>query len=66
VKWEEGLSAEKIKKALNGFACDYLHNGYFKTSKITKDLTLIFDALNVDFDFELPSMKELRKLFFMA
>jgi len=60
--WEAGVTAERIKKALNTFQTDALPCGYFRLTKPTEDLRLILDSLNIDADLRLPTVSELRQL----
>ena len=60
--WESGLSADRIKKALLSFKADALPGGYYRLTKPGEDLQLILDALNIDDDLRLPTIKELRQL----
>jgi transposase len=60
--WESGLSADRIKKALLSFKADALPGGYYRLTKPNEDLQLILDALNIDDDLRLPTIKELRQL----
>ena len=60
--WESGLSADRIKKALLSFKADALPGGYYRLTKPSEDLQLILDALNIDDDLRLPTIKELRQL----
>lgn len=59
-KWESGLSAERIHKALCDWQADALPGGYFRTTSPTKDLTLLLDACGINVDLKLPTLKELR------
>jgi transposase len=61
-KWESGLSAERIQKALIDWQAEVLPDGYFRTSKPTKDLKLILDSIGVDADLRFPIAPEIRKL----
>jgi transposase len=60
--WEEGVSAERIKKALASFQADALPGGYFRLTKPTKDMCLILDALGIHADLRIPTASELRQL----
>jgi transposase len=60
-KWESGLSAQRIQKALNEWCADPLPGGYFRMSKPSDDLKLIFSALNIHFDFPLVDTSQLRQ-----
>ena len=63
--WEQGITAEKIKEALNNFQADKLPENYFKISKIDTEIENILNSLNIQFQFEnfdLKEIKEFRKL----
>jgi len=60
--WESGLSADRIKNALLNFKADTLPGGYYRLTKPNEDLRLILDALGIDDDLRLPTVKELRQL----
>lgn len=60
--WESGVSANRIKKALNSFQADALPGGYYRLTKPSEDLKLILDAFGIDGDLRLPTIKELRQL----
>lgn len=60
--WESGLTGERIKKALAGFQADALPGGYFRLTKPSEDLRLLFDSLGINADLRLPTVRELRRL----
>lgn len=60
--WESGLSAERIKQALLSFQADALPGGFYRLTKPGADLQLILDALGIDDDLRLPTVKDLRQL----
>ncbi len=60
--WELGLSADRIRKALNSFVADAFPGGRFRLSKPSDDLKLITDAFGVNSELRIPSEHELRKL----
>lgn len=60
--WESGLTAERIQSALRDFRADILPGDYFRLSKPSDDLNLIFDSLGVDINLLLPTVKDLRDL----
>lgn len=61
-KWESGLSADRIRKALAGFNADKLSSGYYKLSKTDAELMKIFAPIGIDTAIKLPTEKELRQL----
>ena len=60
--WELGLSADKIKTALESFVADAFPGGRFRLSKPTDDFKLIADAFGVNPELRIPSERELRQL----
>lgn len=60
--WQSGLSAERIQKALDSFNADTLPGGYYRLTKPSADLQLIFDAFGVKPDLRLPTVSQLRQL----
>jgi len=60
--WETGLSADRIKKALEYFMADALPCGYYRLTKITDDLAKIFDAFGIDPALRIPTESEIRQL----
>ena len=60
--WESGLTAERIQSALRDFRADILTGDYFRLSKPTDDLNLIFDSFGLDIGLLLPTVKDLRDL----
>lgn len=59
--WEDGLSAARIQKALQGFTADALPQGYYRISKRTEDLDLILTALNINHDLRLPTLSDIKQ-----
>ena len=59
--WEQGITAEKIKEALNNFQADKLPEDYFKISKIDTEIERILKSLNIQFQFENFNLKEIRE-----
>jgi len=60
--WETGMSADRIKKALEGFKADALPGGYYRLSKITDDIAEIFDAFGIDPALRLPTESDIQQL----
>ena len=58
--WESGLTAERIQAALKDFQADILPGDYFRVTKPTEDLKLLFGSFNVDINLLLPTIKDLR------
>ncbi len=61
--WQEGLTAERIIKALNKWTIDKMNDEYFRFNNINdKDLSLILKAFNINIPAKLYKPAELRKL----
>ena len=63
--WEQGITADKIKKALNEFNADQIYNEYYKVSEISDDIDKILKSNGKEFNFDkytLSEIKELRKI----
>ena len=61
-KWESGLSAERIQKALCDWQADALPGGYYRTTKPSNDLKLILNSFGIDTELCLPTIKDLHNL----
>jgi hypothetical protein len=61
-KWESGLSAERIQKALCDWQADDLPGGYYRTTKMTDDLKLLLNSFGIDTKLCLPTIKDLHNL----
>jgi hypothetical protein len=57
-----GISAARIKQALNGFCAETLPGGLYRVSKVNDDMPLILDALGIKVNLRIPSLTEIRKL----
>jgi hypothetical protein len=62
VKWEERLSAEKIKKALNDLYAEFLPRGYFRLPAIEKEIEIISKAFSVNLSTKVWDVTSLKKL----
>jgi len=62
--WESGLSAERIQSALRDWSADSMPGGYFRLTKPSNDLLLIFNARNISCDFPIASSSQLHQLKF--
>lgn len=60
--WESGLTADRIKKALNIFQADLQPGGYCRLTRPTDDMKLILESFNINDDLRLPTLSDLRKL----
>jgi hypothetical protein len=60
--WELGLSTERIQNALREWQADALPGGYYRTTKPSADLELIFKAFDIEADLRLPNISDLHSL----
>jgi transposase len=60
--WEEGLSADKIKKALNIWGVNILPRGWFQSKKPDDNLKLILESFNIKWSFGWINEHQLRGL----
>ena len=61
-EWESGLSAARIQSALREWKADPLPGGFFRMTKPSDDLLLIFNALNITCDFSIATASQLHQL----
>ena len=60
--WEQGITAEKIKEALNNFKADQIYNDYYKITDINNEIDKILKSNNINFQFKDYSLKEIKEL----
>ncbi|MDR0571823.1 MAG: transposase [Rickettsiales bacterium] len=60
--WESGLSADRIKDALNSWQAIYLDKGCYHVNQPKEDLQLILDAFGVNWNLRYPTQANLRQL----
>ena len=60
--WEQGITADKLKKALNDFQASKINDEYFKISKISDEIEMILKAFDIEFNFENYTSKEIKTL----
>ena len=63
--WEQGITANNLKEALNNFKADQVYNDYYKITDINNEIDKILKSNNINFqfkDYSLKEIKELRKL----
>ncbi|MEG1892839.1 MAG: IS1634 family transposase [Bacilli bacterium] len=61
--WEQGITAEKIKEALNDFQADKYDENSYKFKQPSEDILKILKIFNIEeFNFKLPSNQEVKKL----
>jgi transposase len=62
--WESGITADRIKEALESFQADALPGGYYRLTKPNDDMRLILESIGLNADLRLPTISELRHLKF--
>lgn len=60
--WEQGITAEKIKKALQEYQCSIDKNGVCLLTGVSKELLEIFEAFGIKYELDAPTNTELNKL----
>jgi hypothetical protein len=60
--WESGVTADRIKEALDSFNADALPGGYYRLTQPNDDLRLILDSFGVFASLRIPSVHALRNL----
>lgn len=60
--WEQGITAEKIKFALNNFRADQIYNDYYKITEINGEIDKILKSNGINFTFKNYTLKELKEL----
>jgi transposase len=60
--WESGVTAERIKKALDSYQADALPGGYYRLTKPNEDMQLILDAFGLETNLRIPTVAELRQM----
>ena len=63
--WEQGITADKLKDALNNFKADQVYSDYYKITSINNEIDKILKSNNIEFkfkDYSLKEIKELRKM----
>lgn len=60
--WEQGITAEKIKKELNKLEADQYDENSYKLRKPTENILKLLNIYNLDFNFRLPSKQDITLL----
>ena len=61
--WQEGMTAERIIKALNKWTIDKMNDEYYRFNSINdEDLSIILKAFNISIPSKLYKRAELRNL----
>ncbi len=60
--WEQGITAEKIKEALNNFQADSIYLDYYKITEINEEISKILKSNGIDFKFEKYNIQEIKSL----
>ena len=54
--WAQGITAEKLREALNLFQANHVGDGYYQTTHVKDDLALILKSLGFNEMLSLPSI----------
>ena len=60
--WEQGITAEKIKEALNNFQADPIYLDYYKITEINEEIGKILKSNDIDFNFQKYNIQEIKAL----
>lgn len=60
--WEQGITAEKIKKELNKLEAEQYDENSYKLRKPTENILKLLNIYNLDFNFRLPSKQDITLL----
>lgn len=60
--WEQGITAEKIKEALNNFQADQVYCDYYKITEINEEMDKILKSNEIQFQFEDYNIQEIKTL----
>ena len=60
--WEQGITAEKIKEALNNFQADQVYCDYYKITEIDEEMDKILKSNEIQFQFEDYNIQEIKTL----
>ena len=60
--WEQGITAEKIKEALNNFQADQVYCDYYKITEIDEEMDKILKSNEIQFRFEDYNIQEIKTL----
>ena len=60
--WEQGITAEKIKEALNNFQADQVYCDYYKIAEIDEEMDKILKSNEIQFQFEDYNIQEIKTL----
>lgn len=61
--WEQGITAEKLKVALNNFTADRLPNDYYRITNID-EIRKIYAALDLTIDLSIPTQSKIKNLMY--
>jgi transposase len=61
-KWESGVTAERIQKALDSYQVDALPNGYYRLTKPNADMQIILDAFGLNTNLKILTVAKLRQV----
>ena len=60
--WEQGITAEKIKEALNNFQADQVYCYYYKITEFDEEMDKILKSNEIQFQFEDYNIQEIKTL----
>jgi len=59
--WEQGVTAEKMKEALNNFEANHIGDGYYQISKPSQEMERILQAFKINEELSLPNIGNISK-----
>jgi len=59
--WEQGITAEKMKKALNNFEANHIGDGYYQISKVNQEMKKILSIFKINDELSLPNIGNISK-----
>ena len=60
--WEQGITAEKLKEALNNFQADSIYLDYYKITEINEEINKILKSNVINFNFQKYNIQEIKTL----
>lgn len=59
--WEQGITAEKMKEALNNFEANHIGDGYYQISKANQEMEKILNIFKIEDELSLPDIGNISK-----
>ena len=59
--WEQGITAEKLKKSLGNFNVNHLKDEYYQVSELEKELQLLMKVYGLEEILQMPTRTELKQ-----